>query len=113
MNEKVGVVFESLSSTELCEVCAQFVDFQSCDVARKVLDVRSDIAQTTRGACSIRIVSSGLVLLCGLQGVRSPALRVFGDDFKNLAQFSTTHHFASLLHHWVPCIAVGHREDLL
>src|SRR5262249_13466791 len=50
MNEKVGVVFESLSSTELCEVCAQFVDFQSCDVARKVLDVRSDIAQTTRGA---------------------------------------------------------------
>src|SRR4029077_2438273 len=113
MDEKIGVVFESLSSTEFCEVSAQLVDFQPGDIARKVLDVGADVAQTTSGSGFTRIVSPDLVLVRGLQWVQSPALRVFGDDFKNFVQFPATPHLGSLFHHWVTCVAVGQREHLL
>jgi hypothetical protein len=50
MDKKIGVVFESLSSTEFGEVSAQLINFQSGDISRKVFDVSADVAQTTCGS---------------------------------------------------------------
>src|SRR5215472_7129590 len=90
MDEKIGVIFELLSGTKSREVRAQLIDFQSRDIPRKVVDMGADVAQTTSGSSFTRIVSPDLARAAGLQRVQYPALRILGDDFENLPQFSAT-----------------------
>src|SRR6516165_5281787 len=112
MDEKIGVIFELLSGTEYREVSAQLIDFQSRDIPRKVVDMGANIAETTSGSSFTRIVSPDLARGASLQWVRQPALRILGDDFENLAQFSATNCFARLFHHWIACVTVRQREHL-
>jgi hypothetical protein len=48
VDKEIGVVFESLSGTEFREVSAQLVDFKSGDIARKMLDMGADVAETNQ-----------------------------------------------------------------
>jgi hypothetical protein len=85
VDEEIGVVFESLSGTEFREVSAQLVDFKSGDIARKMLDMGADVAETTSGSSFARIVTPHLFLALGLEWIQQPALRILGDDLENFA----------------------------
>jgi hypothetical protein len=69
VDEEIGVVFESLSGTEFREVSAQLVDFKSGDIARKMLDMGADVAETTSGSSFARIVTPYLLLAFGLEWI--------------------------------------------
>ena len=76
--------------------------------------MRADVAHATGGAATFRIgAPSGLLVVAALNEVVEPALRIFDDDFADVAELALADHFAGLFDHHVARVVVREHEDLL
>ncbi len=110
-HEHVAVVVEFAAFDEGGEIGAEGVDLESGDVAGEIFGMGADVAHTTGGAAAFRIGAPGGLFVIGcFDEAGKPALRVFDDDFADVAELAFLHELAGLFHHHVAGVVVREHE---